>query len=140
MNYNLHYTLYFAGLKNCKSSIIEVLLTTFHRQEKKLLGFWVFFVVLQWVLQLTLKQLMVLVLENLVIYGTNIWNRFYRGSLHNPGTLIFASALANVLECSGLKPFLFRITSFTKSTMLELGMVDPSETNCPLSFQLMTSE
>ena len=67
--------------KNGKTSIIEVLLTTFHRQEKKLLGFWVFFVVLQWV---TLKQMMVLVLENLVIFGTNVWNRFDRGSLHNP--------------------------------------------------------
>ena len=67
-----------------KVLIIEVLLTTFHRQEKKLLGFWVFFVVLQWVLQLTLKQMMVLVLEILVIYGTNVWNRLDRGSLHNP--------------------------------------------------------
>ena len=76
--------LYFAGLKNGKTSIIKVLSTTFHRQEKKFLGFWVFFVVLRWVLQLTLKQIMVLVLENLVIYGTNILNRFDRGSLHNP--------------------------------------------------------
>ena len=50
------------------------------------------------------------------------------------GTLIFASALVNVLECSGLKPFLFRITSFTKSAMLELGTIEPSKTNCPLSF------
>ena len=79
--------------------------------------------VLQWVLQLnvTLQQVMVLVLENLVIYCTNVWNRFDRGSSN---TLIFASALANVLECPGLKPFLFRITSFTKSTMLELGTID----------------
>ena len=68
-------------LKSGKSSIIEELLATFHRQEEKLLGFWVFFVVLQWVTQ---KQMMVLVLENLVIFGTNIWNRFDRGSLHNP--------------------------------------------------------
>ena len=71
-------------MKVPKSSINEVLLTTFHRQEQKLLGFGVFFVVLQWVLQLTLKQMMVLVLKNLVIYGTNIWNQFDRGSLHNP--------------------------------------------------------
>ena len=56
------------------------------------------------------------------------------------GTLIFASALANVLECSVIKSFLFRITSFTKSTMLELGTIESSATNCPLSFQLMTSE
>ena len=45
------------------------------------------------------------------------------------GTFIFASALANVFECSGLKPFLFRITSFTKSTMLELGTIEHSKTN-----------
>ena len=66
--YNLHYALYFAGLKIVKvpkSSINEVLLTTFHRQEQKLLGFRMFIVVLQLVLQLTLKQMMVLVLENL---------------------------------------------------------------------------
>ena len=31
-----------------KSSINEVLLATFHKQEQKLLDFWVFFVVLQW--------------------------------------------------------------------------------------------
>ena len=60
-----------------KSSINEVLLASFHKQEQKSLDFWVFFVVLQWV---TLKQMMVQVLENLVIYGTNVWNRFYRGS------------------------------------------------------------
>ena len=118
-----------------------MLLTTFHRQEQKSLGFWVFFVVLQWVLQLSLKQMMTQVLENLVIYGTNVWNRFDRGSLDNPPVhLFFASALANVFECSGLKPFLFRIASFTKSTMLELGVIEPSKTNCPLSFHLMTSE
>ena len=64
-----------------KSSINKVLLATFHKQEQKSLDFWVFFVVLQWV---TLKEMMVQVLENLVIYGTNIWNRFYRGSLDNP--------------------------------------------------------
>ena len=69
---------------NGKSSIIEVLLTIFHKQEKKLLGFWAFFVVPQGVLQLTLKQMTVLVPENLVIYGTNVWNRFDRGSLHSP--------------------------------------------------------
>ena len=55
----LIYTLYFTGLKNIhkvpKSSINKVLLTTFHKQEQKSLGFWVFFVVLQWV---TLKQMM----------------------------------------------------------------------------------
>ena len=49
------------------------------------------------------------------------------------------SALVNVLECSGLKPFLFHIMSFTKLTMLALGMVDPSKTNCPLLFQLIMS-
>ena len=124
-----------------KSSIHEVLLTTFHRKEQKSLGFWVFFDVLQWVLQLSLKQMMTQVFENLVIYGTNVWNRFDRGSLDNPPVhLFFASALANVFECSGLKPFLFRIASFTKSTMLELGTIEPSKTNCPLSFHLMTSE
>ena len=41
--YNLHYTLYFAGLNKIvklpKSSINEVLLTTFHRQGQKLLDF-----------------------------------------------------------------------------------------------------
>ena len=37
-----------------KSSINEVLLATFHKQEQKLLDFWVLFVVLQWV---TLKQM-----------------------------------------------------------------------------------
>ena len=67
-----------------KSSINEGLLTTFHRQEQKLLGFWVFFVVLQWVLQLSVKQMMVQVLENLVICDTNVWNQFDRGSLDNP--------------------------------------------------------
>ena len=67
-----------------ESVINEVLLTTFHRQGQKLLGFWVFFVVLQWVLQLTLKQMMVLALQNPVIYGPNVWNRFDRGSGHNP--------------------------------------------------------
>ena len=35
-----------------KSSINEVLLATFHKQEQKSLDFWVFFVVLQW---MTLK-------------------------------------------------------------------------------------
>ena len=34
----------------------------------------------------------------------------------------------------------FRVTSFTKSTMLELGTIEPSKTNCPLSFQLVRSE
>ena len=83
--YILHYTLYLAGLKqNIQSSINDVLLTTFHRQEQKLLDFWVFVVILQRMLQLTLKQIMVLALENLVIYGTNVWNRFYRGSLQKP--------------------------------------------------------
>ena len=61
-----------------KSSINEVLLATFHKQEQKLLDFWVFFMVLRWA---SLKQMMVQVLENLVIYSTNVWNRFYRGSL-----------------------------------------------------------
>ena len=76
VRYNLRYNLCLTGLfKVPKSSIIEVLLTTFHRQEQKSLGFWVFFVVLQWVLQLTLKHMMGQVLENLVIYGTNVWNR-----------------------------------------------------------------
>ena len=64
-----------------KSSINEVLLATFHKQEQKLLDFWLFFMVLQWVF---LKQMMAQVLENLVIYGTNVWNRFYWGSLDNP--------------------------------------------------------
>ena len=50
------------------------------------------------------------------------------------GTFIFATALANMFECSVLKPFLFCITSFTKLTMFELGMIEPSKTNCPLSF------
>ena len=84
---NLQIVIYiiFCGFKNGKSSIIEVLLTTVHRQGKKLLDFWVFFMVLQWVLlKLTLKQMMVLVLKNLVIFGTKVWNRFDRGSLHNP--------------------------------------------------------
>ena len=40
--------------------------------------------VLQWVLQLSVKQMMVQVLENLVIYDTNEWNQFDRGSLDNP--------------------------------------------------------
>ena len=112
------YTLYLTGLKNIhkvpKSSINEVLLTTVHKQEQKSLGFWVFFVVLQWVLQLSLKQMMGQVLENLVIYGTNLWNRFNQGSLDNPLVHLFASALENVFECSGLKPFFFRIMPFTK--------------------------
>ena len=71
---NLYFIL--DGLKNIhkvpKSSIHDVLLTTFHKQEQRSLGFWVFFVVLQWVLQLSLKQMMGQVLENLVIYGTNV--------------------------------------------------------------------
>ena len=63
------------------------------------------------------------------------------GSLRqSSGTSFFVSALANVFECSGLKPFLCHITLFTKSTMLELGMIEPSKTNCPLSFQVMMSE
>ena len=82
-----------------KSSINEVLLATFHKQEQKSLDFWVFFVVLQWV---TLKQMMVQVLENLVIYGTNVWNRFYRGSLDNPLVHLFLRVLwqmcLNVLD------------------------------------------
>ena len=69
-----------------KSSINEVLLATFHKQEQKLLDFWVFFMVLQWV---TLKQMMVQVLENLVIYSTNVWNRSYQGSLDNPLVHLF---------------------------------------------------
>ena len=84
--------------------------------------------------------MMVQVLENLVIYDTNVWNRFDRGSLDNPLVHLFLRVLwqmcLNVLD---LKPFLFLITSFTKSTMLELGMIELSKTNCPLSFQLMTS-
>ena len=80
--------------KVLESSINEVLLTTFHRQEQKSLGFWVFFVVLQWVPQLSLKQMMGQVLENLVIYGANIWNRFDRGSLDNPLVHLFC-------ECFG---------------------------------------
>ena len=82
-----------------KSSINEVLLATFHKQEQKSLDFWVFFVVLQWVI---LKQMMVQVLENLVIYGTNIWNRFYWGSLGNPLVHLFLRVLwqmcLNVLD------------------------------------------
>ena len=82
-----------------KSSINEALLATFHKQEQKLLGFWVFSVVLQWV---SLKQMMVQVLENLVIYGTNVWNRFYRGSLDNPLVHLFLRVLwqmcLNVLD------------------------------------------
>ena len=73
-----------------KSSINEVLLATFHKQEQKLLDFWVFFVVLQWV---TLIQMMVQVLKNLVIYGTNVWNRLYRGSLDNPLGHLFLRVL-----------------------------------------------
>ena len=82
-----------------KSSINEVLLATFHEQEQKLLDFWVFFVVLQWV---TLKQMMVQVLENLVIYGTHVWNRSYQGSLDNPLVHLFLRVLwqmcLNVLD------------------------------------------
>ena len=52
-----------------KSSINKVLLAIFHKQEQKSLGFWVFFMVLQ---RVSLKQMMVQVLENLVIYGTNV--------------------------------------------------------------------
>ena len=52
----------------------------------------------------------VLVLENLVIHGTNVWNRFYWGFLADSlGTSIFASALANVFECSGLNLFSFAL-------------------------------
>ena len=49
---NLQIVIYIilSQLKNGKSPIIEVLLTTFHGQGKKLLGFWAFFVALQWVL------------------------------------------------------------------------------------------
>ena len=93
----LIYTSYLTGLKNIhkvpKRSINEVLLTTFHKQEQKSLGFWVFFVVLQWVLQLSLKQMMGQVLENLVIYCTNVWNRFDRGSLDNPLVHLFLRVL-----------------------------------------------
>ena len=82
-----------------KSSINKVLLATFHKQEQKLLDFWVFFMVLQWV---TLKQMMVQVLENLVIYGTNVWNRSYQGSLDNPLVHLFLRVLwqmcLNVLD------------------------------------------
>ena len=74
-----------------KSSINVVLLATFHKQGQKLLDFWVFFVVLQWV---TLKQMMVQVLENLVIYSTSIWNRSYQDSLDNPLVHLFC-------ECFG---------------------------------------
>ena len=91
--YNLLYNLSLMGLKNIKvpkSSINKGLLTNFHRQEQKSLGFWVFFVVLQWVLQLSVKQMMVLALENLVIYGTNVWNRFNQGSLDNPLLHLFS--------------------------------------------------
>ena len=42
-----------------KRSINEVLLATFHRQEQKVLGFWVVFMTLPLMLQLTLKQMMV---------------------------------------------------------------------------------
>ena len=85
MIYNLRYNLYLAGLKkNIQSPINKVLLTSFLRQKQKLLGFWVFFVELQCVLQLTLKQIMFLVLEKLVIHGTNVWNRLDLGFLHNP--------------------------------------------------------
>ena len=82
-----------------ESSINEVLLATFHKQEQKLLDFWVFFLVLQWV---SLKQMMAQVLENLIIYGTNLWNRFYRGSLNNPLVHLFLGVLSqmclNVLD------------------------------------------
>ena len=99
----LIYTLYLTGLKNIhkvpKSSFNEVLLTTFHKQEQKPLGFWVFFVVLQWVLQLSLKQMMGQVLENL---GTNVWNRFDQSSLDNPLVHLFLRVLwqmcLNVLD------------------------------------------
>ena len=90
----LNYTLYLTGLKNKHKvpthSIIEVLLTTFREQEQKSLGFRVFFMVLHWV---TLKQMTVLVLDNLVIYGTNVWNRFDWGSLDSP--------LVHFCECFG---------------------------------------
>ena len=83
-----------------KSSINEVLLTIFHRQEKELLGFWVFFVLPQWALQLT--QMTVLVLENLVIYAANAWNRFDLGFLHNTLVHLFLRVLwqmcLNVLD------------------------------------------
>ena len=92
-----------------KSFIIEVLLTTFHRQGQKLLGFWVFFMVLKLMLQLTLKQMMVLVHENPVIYGTNVWNRFDRGSLHNPLVHLF------FCECSGKCALIFWIKPFSLS-------------------------
>ena len=72
-----------------KSSINEVLLAIFHKQEKSL-GFWMFFVILRWV---SLKEMMVQVLENLVIYGTNVWNRFDRGSLDNPLVHLFLRVL-----------------------------------------------
>ena len=82
-----------------KSSIDEVLLATFHKQEQKLLDFWVFFMVLQWV---SLKQIMVQVLEKIVIYGTNVWNRFYQGALDNPLVHLFLRVLwqmcLNVLD------------------------------------------
>ena len=35
-------------------------------------------------IQLSVKQMMVQVLENLVICDTNVWNQFDRGSLDNP--------------------------------------------------------
>ena len=79
--------------KYTQSSINKVLLTTFHKQEQKLLGFWVFFVVLLWV---TLKQMMGQVLENVAIYGTNVWNRFDRGSLDNPLVHLFLRVLWQV--------------------------------------------
>ena len=61
-----------------------------------------FFVVLQWVLQLSVKQMMVQVLENLVICDTNVWNQFDRGSLNNPLVHLFSRVLwqmcLNVLD------------------------------------------
>ena len=58
--------------------------------------------VLQWVLHLSVKQMMVQVLENLVIYDTNVWNRFSRGSLDNPLVHLFSRVLSqmclNVLD------------------------------------------
>ena len=81
----LNYTLYLTGLKNIhkvpESSINEVLLATFHKQEQKSLGFWVFFVVLQWVIQLSLKQLMGQVLDNLV-FLSETWNVSFHHVIH----------------------------------------------------------
>ena len=48
------------------------------------------------------EPMMVLVLENLVIYGTNVWNGFNRGSLDNPLVHLFLQVLwqmcLNVLD------------------------------------------